>query len=99
MISKEELYKLIFYFIAAITASAIRFVRAEKRNFPIFMGEMLLGASFAFFIVPAAVEYFHLSLYMGTGLTWLLTMFSETVLNRFKKNLTKKIDDVTDTDD
>lgn len=99
MISKEELYKLIFYFVAAITASVIRFIRAEKRNFPIFMGEMLLGASFAFFIVPAAVEYFHLSLYMGTGLTWLLTMFSETVLNRFKKNLVKKIDDVTDTND
>lgn len=99
MISKEELYKLIFYFVAAITASIIRFIRAEKKNFPIFMLEMLLGASFAFFIVPAIVEYFHLSLYMGTGLTWLLTMFSETVLSRFKRNLTKKIDDVTDTTD
>lgn len=99
MISKEELYKLIFYFVAAITASVIRFIRAEKKNFPVFMAEMLLGASFAFFIVPAIVEHFQLSLYMGTGLTWLLTMFSETVLSRFKKNLIKKIDDVTDTDD
>lgn len=99
MISKEELYKLVFYFIAAITASVIRFIRTDKKNFPIFMGEMLLGASFAFFIVPAVVEHFQLSLYMGTGLTWLLTMFSETVLNRFKKNLIKKIDDVTDTPD
>lgn len=99
MISKEELYKLIFYFVAAITASVIRFIRAEKKNFPVFMAEMLLGASFAFFIVPALVEYFHLSLYMGTGLTWILTMFSETVLNRVKDKLTKKIDDVTDTTD
>lgn len=99
MISKEELYKLIFYFIGAITASIIRFIRAEKKTFPIFMLEMLLGASFAFFVVPAIVEYFHLSLYMGTGLTWLLTMFSETALSRFKKNLTKKIDDVTNTND
>ena len=97
MINKEELFKLIFYFAAAITASVIRFLRTDKKNFLIFMGEMLLGASFAFFIVPAAVEYFHLSLYVGTGLTWLLTMFSETVLNRFKKNLVKKIDDVTNT--
>ena len=88
-----------FYFVAAITASVIRFIRADKKNFPIFMGEMLLGASFAFFIVPAVVEHFQLSLYMGTGITWLLTMFSETVLNRFKKNLVKKIDDVTDTID
>lgn len=99
MITKEELYKLIFYFVAAITASVIRFIRTDKKNFPIFMGEMLLGASFAFFIVPAIVEHFQLSLYMGTGLTWLLTMFSETVLNRFKKNLIKKIDDVTNTPD
>ena len=99
MIDKEELYKLVFYFVAAITASVIRFIRADKKNFPIFMGEMLLGASFAFFIVPAVVEHFQLSLYMGTGITWLLTMFSETVLNRFKKNLVKKIDDVTDTID
>lgn len=99
MINKEELYKLIFYFVAAITASVIRFIRTDKKNFPIFMGEMLLGASFAFFIVPAIVEHFQLSLYMGTGLTWLLTMFSETVLNRFKKNLIKKVDDVTDTND
>lgn len=99
MIPKEELYKLIFYFVAAITASVIRFIRTDKKNFPIFMGEMLLGASFAFFIVPAIVEHFQLSLYMGTGLTWLLTMFSETVLNRFKKNLIKKIDDVTNTPD
>lgn len=99
MINKEELYKLVFYFVAAITASVIRFIRTDKKNFPIFMGEMLLGASFAFFIVPAVVEHFQLSLYMGTGLTWLLTMFSETVLNRFKKNLVKKIDDVTDTVD
>ena len=99
MINKEELYKLVFYFVAAITASVIRFIRTGKKNFPIFMGEMLLGASFAFFIVPAVVEHFQLSLYMGTGLTWLLTMFSETVLNRFKKNLVKKIDDVTDTVD
>ncbi len=99
MITKEELYKLIFYFVAAITASVIRFIRTDKKNFPIFMGEMLLGASFAFFIVPAIVEHFQLSLYMGTGLTWLLTMFSETVLNRFKKNLIKKRDDVTNTPD
>ena len=99
MINKEELYKLVFYFVAAITASVIRFIRTDKKNFPIFMGEMLLGASFAFFIVPAVVEHFQLSLYMGTGITWLLTMFSETVLNRFKKNLVKKIDDVTDTID
>lgn len=99
MINKEELYKLVFYFVAAITASVIRFIRADKKNFPIFMGEMLLGASFAFFIVPAVVEHFQLSLYMGTGITWLLTMFSETVLNRFKNNLVKKIDDVTDTID
>ena len=86
MIDKEELYKLVFYFVAAITASVIRFIRADKKNFPIFM-------------VPAVVEHFQLSLYMGTGITWLLTMFSETVLNRFKKNLVKKIDDVTDTID
>lgn len=98
MFSKEELFKLIFYFIAASVASVIRFIRTDKKSFPIFMGELLLGASFAFFIVPAMVEHFHLSLYMGTGLTWLLTMFSETVLKIFEKKLIKKIDDVTDTD-
>lgn len=96
MFSKEEFLKLVVYFTAAITASIIRFIRADKKSFPIFMLEILLGASFAFFIVPALVEYFHLSLYMGTGLTWLLTMFSETVLNKFKTKLSKKIDDVTD---
>lgn len=99
MFSKEEFLKLIVYFIAAVTASIIRFIRADKKSFPIFMLEILLGASFAFFIVPGLVEYFHLSLYMGTGLTWILTMFSETVLNKFKSKLVKKIDDVTDTID
>lgn len=94
---KEELLKLLFYFVAATTASMIRYIRQEKKSFPVFMLEMLLGASFAFFIVPAVVEHWQLSLYMGTGLTWLLTMFSETVLNKFKKGIVKKIDDVTDT--
>lgn len=97
MINKEELYKLIFYFGAATTASIIRYIRQEKKSFPIFMMEMLFGASFAFFLVPAIVEYMHLSLYMGTGLTWLLTMFSETVLKKVESKIVKKIDDVTDT--
>ena len=95
MINKEELYKLVFYFVAAVTASLIRFIRIEKKNFPLFMGEMLLGASFAFFVVPAIVEYFELSLYMGTGITWLLTMFSEVVLKKLEGKLKNKIDDVT----
>ena len=96
MFSKEEFLKLVVYFIAAITASIIRFIRADKKSFPIFMLEMLLGASFAFFIVPAVVEHFELSLYMGTGITWLMTMFSETILKKLEKKLVKKIDDVTD---
>ena len=99
MFSKEEFLKLVVYFIAAITASIIRFIRTERKNFPIFMGEMLLGASFAFFIVPAVVEYFELSLYMGTGITWLMTMFSETILKKLEEKLVKKIDNVTDTID
>ena len=99
MFSKEEFLKLVAYFIAAITASIIRFIRTERKNFPIFMGEMLLGASFAFFIVPAVVEYFELSLYMGTGTTWLMTMFSETILKKLEEKLVKKIDNVTDTID
>ena len=99
MISKEELYKLIIYFVAAATATIIRFIRTERKNFPIFMGEMLLGASLAFFIVPAVVEYFKLSLYMGTGITWLMTMFSETILKKLEEKLVKKIDNVTDTID
>ena len=99
MFSKEELYKLIIYFVAAATATIIRFIRTERKNFPIFMGEMLLGASFAFFIVPAVVEHFELSLYMGTGITWLMTMFSETILKKLEEKLVKKIDDVTDTID
>lgn len=99
MITKEELYKLIVYFVAALTATIIRFIRSEKKSFPIFMVEMLLGASFAFFIIPAIVENFHLSLYIGTALTWLATMFSETVLKVVEKKLIKKMDDVTDTID
>lgn len=99
MFSKEELYKLIIYFTAAATATIIRFIRTERKNFPIFMGEMLLGASLAFFIVPAVVEYFELSLYMGTGITWLMTMFSETILKKLEEKLVKKIDNVTDTID
>ena len=59
------------------------------------MGEMLIGASFAFFIVPAIVEYFELSLCMGTGITWLLTVFSEVVLKKFEVKLKNKIDDAT----
>lgn len=35
MISKKELFKLIFYFVAAITASVIRFIRTDKKNFPL----------------------------------------------------------------
>lgn len=97
MISKEDLYKLIIYFIAALTATVIRFIRSEKKSFPIFMVEMLVGASFAFFLIPVLVEHFHLSLYWGTALTWLSTMFSESVLKRIEKKLIKKIDDVTDT--
>ena len=99
MFSKEEFLKLVVYFTAAITASIIRFIRTDKKNFPIFMVEMLLGASFAFFIVPAVVEYFELSLYMGTGITWLMTMFSETILKKLEEKLVKKIDNVTDTID
>ena len=94
---QEELYKLLFYFLAATTASIIRYIRQEKKSFPIFMVEMLLGASFAFFIVPAIVEHWQLSLYMGTGITWIMTMFSETVLKKLESKLIKKIDDVTDT--
>ena len=29
MINKEEFYKLIFYFVAAVTASLIRFIRIQ----------------------------------------------------------------------
>ena len=99
MITKEELYKLMFYFVAATTASIIRYIRQEKKSFLIFMMEMLLGASFAFFIVPGIVEHWKLSLYMGTGITWILTMFSEAVLKKLENKLIKKIDDVTDTID
>lgn len=97
MVTKEELYKLIVYFAAALTASIIRFMRNNKqKTFTLFLIEMLLGASFAFFIVPGLVEYFHLSLYVGTGLTWILTMFSETVLSKIEVKLNKKMDDVSD---
>ena len=99
MISKQELIKLGIYFIAAITATMIKFIKTEKKSFSVFMVEMLIGASFAFFIIPAAVDYFHLSLYVGTAITWLMTMFSQTVLKKFEDKLSKKIDDVTDTTD
>ncbi len=97
MLTKEEAYKLSFYFIAATTASIIRYIRQEKKSFPVYMVEMLLGASFAFFVVPAIVEYWELSLYMGTGITWILTMFSETILKKVENKLVKKIDDVSNT--
>ncbi len=97
MFSKEDLFKLGFYFVAATTASTIRYIRQEKKSFAVFMVEMLLGASFAFFVVPAIVEHWELSLYMGTGITWMLTMFSETVLKKLEQRIIKKIDNVTDT--
>lgn len=96
MFSKEELFKLIIYFIAALTASLIRFLRAKKKTVAVFIVEMLLGASIAFFVVPAIVDYFHLSLYIGTGITWLATMLSESLLRKVEAKLEKKIDDVTD---
>lgn len=35
MINKEEIYKLIFYFVAAVTASLIKFIRI----LPIYFGD------------------------------------------------------------
>jgi hypothetical protein len=100
MFSKEELFKLLLYFIAAITASLIRFLRNTGKKTPsLFVVEMLTGASFAFFIVPAVVDHFHLSLYYGTGITWILTMLSESVLRKIESKLNKKVDDVADTID
>lgn len=96
MFNKEELSKLIIYFVAALTASLIRFLRAKKKTATVFIIEMLLGASIAFFVVPAIVDYFHLSLYIGTGITWFATMLSESLLRRAESKLEKKIDDVTD---
>jgi hypothetical protein len=96
MINKEEFLKLIFYFAAAATASLIRFLRNEKKSFSVFMVEMLMGASFAFFVVPAIVDYYGWSLYYGTGITWLLTMLSESVLRKIESRINKKIDDVAD---
>ena len=99
MINKEELFKLAIYFAAAVTASLIRFLKNEKKTFSIFMLEMLMGASFAFFVIPMLVDYFSLSLYIGTGLTWLFTMLSESVLRYAESKIKKKIDDVSDTID
>ena len=93
MISKDELIKIGVYFAAAITATVIKFLREEKKSFSFFMAEMLIGASFAFFIIPAAVEHFKLSFYVGTAITWLVTMFSQPVLKKLESKLTKKIED------
>lgn len=96
MIPKDDLQKLAMYFVAAATASLIRFLRNEKKSFSVFMIEMLMGASFAFFVVPMVVDYYGWSLYYGTGLTWVLTMLSESVLRKIESRINKKIDDVAD---
>ena len=98
--NREELYKLAFYFSAATAASLIRFLRStKKKTFSLFMVEMLIGASIAFFIVPALVEHFEFSLSMGTGITWISTLFSESVLRKIEQRFLKKVDDVADTID
>lgn len=95
--NKEELLKLVFYFSAAATASLIRFLRNEKKKtFSLFAIELLMGVSWAFFVVPAVVEHWGLSLYFGTGLTWMLTMLSESVLRKIESRINKKVDDVAD---
>lgn len=81
MLTPEEIMKLIMYGVAGTIAATIRFMRKSKRTINMFIIEFLLGLSFAFFIVPALAEYFSWSMYMATGITWVLTMFSETVLD------------------
>lgn len=94
MIDKDgELYKLGFYFSAALLASIIKFLQSKERSWKNLSLELLLGASFAFFLIPAVVEHFSLSVYIGTGLTWLSTIFSKELLLIAKDKLINKIKD------
>lgn len=96
MPNKEELLKLVVYFIAAVVASLIKFLKNKRKSFSTFLIEMLMGASFAFFIVPAFVDYYDLSVSFGTGLTWAMTMLSESILSKIESKLNSKIDDTID---
>lgn len=94
--TRDELLKLVFYFVAALAASLIRFLKKKKKSFSVFVIEMLTGASIAFFVVPAIVDHYSLTLSFGTGLTWVLTMISEHALRYLENKFDKKVDDVVD---
>ena len=83
----EELKKYIVLFLAGVFPAMIRFLNLEKRNMRYFLIEVMTGISFAFFIAPAVIEYYNLSLKLGCGVTFILAYFSEQVLRIFKKKL------------
>lgn len=94
-----ELYKISFYLSSAIVATIIKFIKSKERSYKMLVAEILTGASFAFFLVPMIVEHWDLTLSAGTGLTWILTIFSKEVLDRVKSKLIKKIDDTEPNND
>lgn len=94
--SKDEMIELSAYLMAAIIASTIKFLKKNKRDYRIFTIEVLTGASIAFFLIPALVRHYELSIYIGCGLTWLTTTFSETLFKKIEAKLLKKVDDVSD---
>lgn len=79
MKENHDLLNYLWMFLSGLFPATIRFLRNKVKSPSLFITEILIGVSFAFFIVPALAEHFEWSFKFSLGVTWLFTFFSNEV--------------------
>jgi hypothetical protein len=86
----------LFLAVAAIFTTAFKLLRGDDHSSKNIALKLMIALIIAIFFVPAIMEWFDLSVRIGLGLTALLTMISEQVVDIIEKNIPQKLKDKID---